>query len=268
MKRSRRRSALAAVTAALLTVGGCGDDNGNEQAEPASSSTTEPGPAISEPPPPSPSTTAAGDDCPHAGAVPPEGAVGVSQANADVDGDGAEDTVFAYRRSDGGRRLAVELAGGRTAAVDASANPSEGPSPLSVLGGIDLGGDGDTVAAVTGAGASVVTVGLFQFDDCSLARVTFESGAGVELPVSGAITHGDGLRCAESDGEPPLTRLSATSTDGETFTATETGYRIEGSTLMELDSRTETLTRGADDEQIAAYYTLDCPGLQNSLGPL
>ena len=251
MKRSRRRSALAAVMAALFALAGCGDDPG-ERVGPAPSSTT----------------ASAGDNCADTGAVPPEGAVDVSEADADVDGDGADDAVFAYRRGDGARRVAVELAAGGTAAVDAAANPSEGPSPLTVLGGVELGGEGDTVVAVTGAGASVVTVGLFQFVDCSLARVTFESGADVELPVSGAITHGDGLRCAGSDGDPPLTRLSATSTDGQTFTATETGYRIEGSTLVELDSQTETLTREADDEEIAAYYTLDCPGLEHSLGPL
>lgn len=267
MKRSGRRDVLVALMAALMALAGCGGDDPGERAGPAPSSTTQPAPATSEPPP-APPTTASGANCPDVGAVPPEGAVDVSEAAADVDGDGSEDRVFTYRRSDGDRRVAVELAGGGTAAVDASASPSEGPSPLSVLGGVDLGGEGDTVVAVTGAGASVVTVGLFQFDDCALTPVTFESGADVELPVSGAITHGDGLRCSGSDGGPPLTRLSATSTDGETFTATETGYRIEGTTLVEISSQTTTLTRGADDEEIAAYYTLDCPGLERSLGPL
>lgn len=184
--------------------------------------------------------------------------------SADVDGDGAADRVLAYRRSDGARRVAVELAAGGTAAVDARASEIEGPAPLSVVGGVDLGGDGDTVLAVTGAGASVVVVGLFQLVECDLARVSFPSGVDVELPLGGGITHGDGIACTDQT----LVRLSATSADGETFDAHQTTYRIDGSTLTEAGSETTTLTRATDGEEINRYYGIDCPALEDPPGNL
>lgn len=242
---------------ALAVLAGCADGNGRDEAGPTGSSTAS-----------SPSTTTAGGGCPDDDAIPPDGATDVSQVDADVDGDGADDRVAAYRGTDGDRRIGVELAAGGTAAVDAGAGQVEGPAPLSVLGGVDLSGDGETVVALTGAGASVIIVGLFQFVDCALARVSFQSGQAVEFPVGGAITHGDGLRCAPGGDGPRLVRLSATSTDGESFTATETGYRVDRNTLVEVDTQTTTLTRGSDDEAINAYYTLDCPHLERGLGNL
>lgn len=242
---------LATVMMASSLLAGCEGGDGGEETVPTSSS----------------STTASGVDCPGGGAVPPEGAENVSEVSADVDGDGADDRVLAYRHN-GDRRVAVELTGGGTDAVDANASEIVEPAPLSVLGGVALGGDGETVFAVTGAGASVVIVGLFQFVECALTRVSFESGQAVELPVSGAITHGDGLRCAPGGDGPPLVRLSATSTDGESFTATETGYRVDGNILVEVDTQTTTLTRGADDKAINAYYILDCPNLEHGVGSL
>lgn len=256
MHRFGLRNSLAAVVVMLSVLAGCADDEGGEEAGPA---------------PTSPSTTVPDGGCVGGDVVPPDGAAEVSEVNADVDGDRAADRVLAYHRTDGVRRVAVQLATGATAAVDASATQVEGPAPLSVLGGVDLGGNGDTVVAVTGAGASVVIIGLFQFVECALTRVSFESGEAVDLPISGAITHGDGARCADAgDGRdgPFLVRLSATSTDGETFTATETGYKVDGNTLVEVGSQTTTLIRGADDEEINSYYTLDCPALENTLGNL
>ncbi|CAN5170631.1 hypothetical protein BH24ACT1_BH24ACT1_10580 [soil metagenome] len=260
----RLRHSLAAMVVTLSVLAGCAEGNSGEEAGPAPSSTSTPAPSTSTRPSPSSSTTVPDGGCPGGDAIPPDGAADLSEVNADVDGDGAEDRVLAYRRADGDRRIAVELATGGTAAVDASASEIDGPAPLSVLGGVNLGGDGETVVALTGAGASVVIIGLFQFVECALAQVSFESGQAVELPVGGAITHGDGLRCVDEG----LVRLSATSTDGETFTATETSYRIDGNTLVEIDSQSSTLTRGADDEAINAYYSLDCPTLENTPGNL
>jgi hypothetical protein len=105
-------------------------------------------------------------------------------------------------------------------------------------------------------------VGLFQFVECAIARVSFPSGENVELPLGGGITHGDGIACAEAT----LVRLSATSTDGEAFSATDTSYQVDGNTLIEVDSETATLTRATDDEEINRYYALDCPALENPPG--
>lgn len=263
MHRFRRAWPLPALVVTLSMLAGCAGGTSGEEAGPAPSSTTL---SDSTSTGPSPSTTVAGGGCPGDDAIPADGATDVSQVEVDVDGDGAEDRVAAYRRADGDRRIGVELAAGGTAAIDASTSHVEGPAPLSVLGGVDLGGDGETVVALTDAGASVIIVGLFQFVECALTRVTFESGQNVELPIGGAITHGDGLRCAPGGDSPPLVRLSATSTDGESFTATETGYRVDGNALVEVASQTTALTRGADDEAINAYYTIDCPALENSPG--
>jgi hypothetical protein len=270
MNGPRIRKVLSAAVVALTVLAGCADGNGGEEATTAPTTapttTTLPVSSTTAPPPSTTGSTTAsgGGSCPGDDPVPPEGAEDISEASVDVDGDGADDRVLAYRRSDGDRRVAVDLAAGGTAAVDASASEIEGPAPLSVLGGAQVGGDGETVFALTGAGASVVIVGLFQFVECALSRVTFESGEDVELPVSGAITHGDGIACTDDT----LVRLSATSTDGETFTATDTNYQVDGNTLVETSSNTTTLTRATDDEAINAYYSINCPTLDNSIGTL
>lgn len=260
MRKSGGHRMASATVMALLALAGCAGGDESDGSAPAPS-TIEFAPSTSAPSPP---TTVSGSGCPGGDAVPPVGATDVSEASADVDGDGTDDRVLAYRRSNGQRQVAVALADGGTATVGASGGEIEGPAPLSALGGVALGGDGETVLAVTGAGASVVIVGLFQFVECALARVASESGEDVALPVSGAITHGDGIACDDQT----LVRRSATSTDGETFTATDTRYRVDGNTLVEVSSDTTTLTRATDDEEINAYYTIDCPALDNPLGAL
>ncbi len=274
MQSSGPRTVLCIVVAALTMLAGCAGDGGDDEGAAESSSSTSGGASPTSAPPPAETSsttkstatggTAGGTGCPGDDPVPPEGAQEVSEVSADVDGDGADDRVFAYRRADGMRRVGVELAAGGTAVVDANAVAIEGPAPLSALGGVALGGDGETVFALTGAGASVVIVGLFQFVECALARVVYSSGEDAELPVNGAITHGDGIACTDKT----LVRLSATSTDGETFTATKTSYHVDGNTLVEAGSETSTLTRAADDAAINDFYSLDCPALENSLGPL
>ncbi|CAN5694400.1 hypothetical protein BH20ACT1_BH20ACT1_05290 [soil metagenome] len=267
MHTHRRLVALAGV-AALLLVGCAGDDPGDVAASTSSTTvdSTTSSTALEDPTTSTSSTStvpgpgASGCDSAE-GPVPPTGATDVSEVSADVDGDGAPDRVVAYREADGNRRVAVELAAGGTAAVDASESSIDGPAPLSVLGGVDLGGDGQTVLAVTSAGASVVVVGLFQFVECALARVSLEGGQPAELPVGGGVTHGDGLACTDES----LVRLSATSTDGETFSTTDTRYRVDGNTLVEIGAESATLTRGSDDAELERYSTIDCPGLEREL---
>lgn len=185
----------------------------------------------------------------------------MSEASTDVDGDGEADRVLAYRQPDGDRKVAVELAAGGSAVVDASESSIDGPARLSVLGGVDLGGDGETVLAVTGGGASVVILGLFQFVECALAQVRLESGEPAELPVGGTVTNGDGAAC--SDGT--LIRLNATSDDGEAFTTTDTSYRVDGNTLVELGAEIGSLSQPGDDAEIQRYYAINCPSLERGL---
>lgn len=283
MKQRRRRyrgRVDAAALATLLAIAACtGSRPDVDGATPTSSTTA----ATSSTAWFSPSTgsssstttgegTTAGDDdpdpspgggCSGNDAVPPAGASDVTEAAADVDGDGRDDRVVAYRRADDTRRVGVDLAAGGTAAVDAGdAAALDGPVPLRVLGGAPLGGDGETIVAVTSSGASVVVVGLFQFVECSLSRVTYPSGQTVALPVGGAITHGDGVAC--TNGE--LVTLSAMSSDGQSFTTEDTTYRVDGNTLVEVGSDSGTLSRPGDAAALDRYYTLDCPSLERGLG--
>ncbi len=266
-----RRTAVLATVLAVVVAACAGDDPGSAvptstpstaTSSPSPSSSTSSRTADESGTPDRPTTSTSdsaspgGGDCPTEDAVPPAGATDVSEASADVDGDGAADRVLAYRQGDGDRRVAVELAGGGTSSVDASQSSIDGPAALSVLGGVDLGGDGHTVLVITGGGASVVVVGLFQFVECALSQVSLESGQPAELPVGGSVTHADGLEC--TDGT--LIRLSAVSADGEDFSTTETRYRVDGNTLIELG--TEAATQATLE---ARYSTINCPGLERGL---
>ncbi len=265
-----RRITVLTTALALLVAACSGDDPPESVAPPppVSTTTTSPPSSSSTTPPedstPSSSTstpTGGGGDCPAAeGSLPPAGATDVSEASTDVDGDGEADRVLAYRRGDGNRRVAVELAAGGSAAVDASESTIDGPSPLSVLGGADLGGDGQTVFVVTGGGASVVVVGLFQFVECAMSRVLLQSGQPAEFPVGGGVTHADGLACAGG----ALVQRSATSTDGERFDTTDTRFQVDGNTLVGQGAPvTDTLS--GDEDALDAYSTIDCSTLERGL---
>lgn len=277
MRRAQpRRLAALGLTVTVLVTGcsrgpGSVDDGSSLAPVPTSSvATTTPSTSATTTPGPGSATGsgATGGEgssrCPSRDPLPQAGATGVSEVAADVDGDGQVDRVVGYRRPNGAGQVAVELAAGGTAAVGAGG--ADGAEPLSVLGGVALGGDGETVLAVIGAGASVTVVGLFQFVECALTPVLLPSGEPAELPVGGTVTHGDGLACAASGDSLRLVRLTATSTDGETFVTDDTAYRVDGNTAIEVDSEGEMLTSGADGAEIQRHYALDCPGLQRGLG--
>ena len=264
MNLSRRRRTWTTAVAVVLVVAGCasGSPESNPPAGPDASPTTTSAPGASSTTAARPTTTESGADgaCPAGDSVPPAGATDVSEVSADVDGDGNDDRALAFRDPAG--RVAVELAAGGTAVVDAG-GPTAGASPLSLLGGADLGGDGETLLAVVGSGASVNLVGLFQFVECAISRVTDEAGRPIELPVGGTVTHGDGLRCSSGPEGAGLTRLSATSSDGVIFETTETRYRVDGNTLVELGSTSGTLDADSAGAELERYYIIDCPSLDD-----
>lgn len=110
---------------------------------------------------------------------------------------------------------------------------------------------GDVQLAVVDHGASVDVVSLFS--GCDLTPVTLD-GATAALPIGGTVTHGDGMRC---DGED-ITVLSATSDDGETYQAKATTYRLDGTTMVEIDTKASTIEAQEDPDTLRAYYELDC----------
>lgn len=269
----RRATASAMVLVAVLGVAGCGSDDpepgpaagpGASTATTSASSTAAGGPAGEGSASTAPARAGSGGAgaCPGDGTVPPEGATEVTEVSADVDGDGSDDRVLAYREAGGPGRMAVELAAGGTSDVDAG-GPADGPAPLSLLGGAHLGGTGETVLAVTGSGASVVVVGLFQLVECAISHVAYPGGQPAQLPVGGTVTHGDGIRCASGPDGAGLVRLTATSSDGESFTTTHTRYRVDGNTLVEVGSASGELDRGSAGPELDRYYTIDCPTLDH-----
>ena len=266
MDLSRRRRMWPTAVAVVLVVAGCASDTpeSSSPAGPDASSTTTSAPGASSTTAARPTTTESGGEgaCPAAESVPPAGATDVSEVSADVDGDGNDDRALAFREPGGAGRVAVELAAGGTAAVDAG-GPPHGASRLSLLGGAELGGDGETLLAVIGAGASVDVVGLFQFVECAISQVTDEAGRPVELPVGGSVTHGGGLRCTAGPEGAGLTRLTATSSDGVMFSTTDTRYRVDGNTLVEIGSTSGTLDRESAGAEVDRYYTIDCPDLDD-----
>ena len=272
MTNSWRARAVVAIVAVVLA--GCsGSSPDVDGAAPTSSTSSVSESTTSSAPETNTTSSTSADDgtspetepgtaCADNGPIPPAGATDVTEVAADVDGDGRDDRVVSYRVGGTGR-VGVELASGGTAAVDASdAAQLDGPAPLRVLGGADLDGDGETVLVTTSAGASVVVVGLFQFVECSLSRVTSPSGQTVALPVGGAITHGDGIACENG----ALVTRSALSSDGEAFVTKDTTFRIDGNTLVEVSAESGTLSRPGDAAALDRYYTLDCPSLERGLG--
>jgi hypothetical protein len=250
-------AALGMVMAVLAS--GCQPGADDTDAASSSSST------VPAPTPAPPSTTAPATDvgsCPGDDPFPPADARDVSEVSADVDGDGQDDRVLSYRDAGGTGQVAVGVAAGGSA-VDAG--DAGGPEPLYVLGGVALGGDGETVLAATGAGPPVSVGGLFQFVECAITAVLLETGQPVEVPVGGTVTQGDGIECTGGAGSVLLVRLRATSADGETFTTDDVSYQIDGNTLLEVRSDSETLRTPADSAEIQRHYTLDCPGLERSL---
>lgn len=273
MPRVERLRWAAAVTAAVVLLGGCrggetstGAGATSSTAVPSAPTTTAPVTSTTSSGPTTvPRTTVSdGGACPGNDALPPAGADNVTEVGVDVDSDGRDDRALSYQRADGSRRVAVALAAGGTTTIDVR-GLSEGPAPLMVLGGAELGGEGETIFVVTGAGASVVVVGLFQFVECAITRVSFTGGGPVELPVGGGVTHGNGILCTGGDDGVGLVELSAMSSDGETFTTADTRYRVDGNTLVEVSSESVALDRTADSGQLDAYYTLNCPSLERSL---
>ena len=263
MQRVDRLRWTAAAAMVVVLLGSCRGDETSTMSPTttaAAGTTTAPGPTTVA------GATGGAGACPGDDVFPPAGADNVTDVSVDVDSDGRDDRVLSYRRADGDRRVAVALAGGGTTAVDVG-GPSEGPAPLMVLGGADLGGEGETIFVVTGAGASVVVVGLFQVVECAITPVSFEAGEPVKLPVGGGVTHGNGLLCTGGGGDDGarLVKLSAMSPDGEVFTTTDTSYRVDGHTFVEVSTESAMLDLAGDSGQLDAYYTINCPSLERGL---
>ncbi len=160
------------------------------------------------------------------------GAVAVPGVEPDLDGDGVADTV-AIEGSEEDPTLVVRLGSGGSASLRVDPSPVlpevESVTPV----------DGGTLVVVrVGRGASTDLYGLYTWDG-TLVSVTLPGGVAAVFPVGASATHVSGVSC---DGA--LAVLSAESADGETFTTTEVGYRLDGAVLVEESRRTGTARLG------------------------
>lgn len=242
------------VAALLVLLAGCGDDDdASETTTTAEATTTTEGPTSTE----ATTTTAPACEAIDPGAGEPD----QMDATADVDGDGQRDQVQTYRLSgeEPGTRftLQVGLAAGGGASLEL---PGDGVTTVAVLGGADVDGDGDDeIWARTGAGASATILGLFAFEDCALAPVTFAAGGNVEFPVGGSVGTTAGLECSSIvDPEAHLVAYSASNVSEDEYEVTATKYRLEDGVLTASSSEPEVgNVQDPDFERIARFHCDD-----------
>lgn len=250
MPRSPRAGAPLAL-AALLVLAACGGGgDGKATSASVSTSTTRRTTTTQRA-----STTTTTQVC--SAAAIDAGASARDTQPVDTDGDGRDDTVTAYTVGDAAHlRVDTATHGSIDTAVE-----TDGPVNPTVLGGADIGGGpGLEVFTTVGSGASVDLVGVFREVGCDLVRLLGPNGVPAAFAIGGSVTHGGGLACENGH----LVQLTATSDDGETYQATRTPLTLEGTKLVAGTPETKALHRGADDAEIPAYYTVNCPGL--SLG--
>ena len=268
-----RQRALVALVALACVVAGCTSDSKKPSTEsaslasasfslPASSSSS----AESAPP-------ASSGPC--GGAAVPPAAVNVTHADGDFDGDGASDTLTVYGAGTATQpspyHVHIDLAGGRgtvdAAIVDAATDSTEvvkalGGADITSSAGLPPDGSGAEAFVAIGSGASDTLVGVFQLTGCSIARLTGPQGnAPSTFPIGGSVTHLDGLRCDGTAGGQRLVQLSATSSDGVTYTTPETRLTVANGHFTPDPPIADTVN--AHDQRLQPFTGLDCPGVQS-----
>lgn len=190
--------------------------------------------------------------CPPGPTVTPD-ALGIETITADLNADGAGDTVQTYFSPGEDRwHLRVEWGGGGV--TDQVIEDSFGAAPARPIGPFDIEGDGTPeLFATVGSGASTVLVGLFDVVGCEVTRVTIGGEAAV-FPVGASVQNVSGLSCGPVGD---LDRLFASFVDESNY---EGGF--EPFTLLGAE-----LTAGIGDgagftpEEAGALAVLDCGDL-------
>jgi len=127
-----------------------------------------------------------------------------SLAAADVDGDGAPDTIHTYTLDDpmsgNGWWVQVSFASGGGNAMQLI-DPGIELSGSRPIDGYDINGDGrDEFFATVGAGASAQIIGLFDVPGCFIRRIS-SGGFDSAFPISGGINFTSGIGCADANGD-------------------------------------------------------------------
>ncbi len=193
----------------------------------------------------------------------PVAAANHSIAAADVDGDGAPDTIHTYTLGDpmaaGAWWVQVSFAsGGGNAAqiLDPGVNLS-GSRPID---GYDINGDGrDEFFATVGSGASAQIIAVFDVPGCTIRRASL-GGVDAAFPISGGINFTSGIACTDIDGDGfndflvirDGQRIGSTSN----FTINVTNYSLLNGQLSQFSTAIETIN--TSDPTFADYGRLVC----------
>jgi len=186
-----------------------------------------------------------------------------SLAAADVDGDGADDTIHTYTLGDpmaaGAWWIQVSFASGGGDAVqilDAGVNFS-GSVPVD---GYDINGDGrDEFFATVDAGASARILGMFDVPGCTIRRVSL-GGYDSTLVISGGINFVSGATCTDIDGNGfndfLVVRDGQRIGSSNDFSFTTISYSLLNGQLTQVSTGTETIN--TSDPAFVDYGRLVC----------
>jgi hypothetical protein len=235
------------ITASMLAPVACsrGSDDPTLQGEvPTTSATT----TTTRPT----TTTTTGPACPAVDRY--TGEAGLAEHRADVDGDQRTDVAQSFPTAGADDRvtLLVDLAAGGGATTEVDSEPG---FPAALLGPSVLERDDhqELLWVRVGAGASTVIVGLYWFDDCGLAPVTFPGGEPVELPVGGSVGSVAGAECG-SERDPDADLLVREGRlDGDEYEITTTEHRYADGRLTPSPGVEPSVSR-TDDPSTAARF--------------
>ncbi len=220
---------------------------------------------------PTSSTKPAGE-CDTPAAVPAT-AVARTTYKADVDADGAADTVTAYAAKpgpgEGDWHVRVDFASGGGSDLTLPDDPA--PGAIQVLGSAYIGSDVEpgvggrrpALFVWTGSGASARTIGLYRVDGCELSVMTAPGGGPAGFVVGASVGHQEGLRCEGVAGTALLTEvLSESSIDGSSYSVTRRAYSRDGNALVVYGTPTDTTepVPPAEGGQIQGCGDVAAPG--------
>ena len=250
-------SVRRAASAALLLLVACTSGNSStaSSTSPAPSSTTTTSTTTS-------TTTTSSPSC--AADERPANAVRVTDGSADLDGDGAMESVTVYadgsETAPGPWHVLVTLGGGkgRIGAIVTDAPTGDPSQRIELLGAASItGGTSKALFVAVGSGASATIVGLFAAAQCTLTRLALApSTAPAVFAIGGTVTHLDGLRCRDNQ----LDKLSATSADGVSYDTKTQRLTIADGALVAVGEPTTAVLRGPNPE-LQDFASLDCPGV-------
>ena len=151
-----------------------------------------------------------------AAAVPDEDVL----AHADLNGDGADETVTIRSAGTAQQELVTEVDGQRLAA----SAPADTPSDVRLPRVTDVNGDGAEELVVSElTGANTETFGIWEYVDGTLRQVAGPNGDLLRLYEGGGVTARSGYTCEKFGPGSQLVVLSAEADDTARDTITYTG---------------------------------------------